>query len=297
MEFLTSPWEWWVSPFTENPFMARALLAGVLVALCTSVVGVWVVLRGMAFLGDALAHGVLPGIAIAFILGVSTTAGAVVAAVAMVVGISLIRNHSPLPDDTSIGVLFVGMLALAVVVMSSGQAGSAGDLNRFLFGSIAGVGVDDLRGLAVAALITLVGVLVFHRALLVMTFDEKLATLLGLRPRLTHLALLALVTVAIVASFRTVGSLLVFAFLIAPPASSALLVRRVPAIMATAVLLGSFSALVGVLVSFHHDTATGATMALVSVVIFFCVLTATGLRRASARRRYRTVAKTSGSSA
>lgn len=279
MDVLTDPWGWWVEPFTDNPFMARALLAGVLVALCTSVVGVWVVLRGMAFLGDALAHGVLPGIAIAFILGVSTTAGAVVAAAVMVVGISLIRNHSPLPDDTSIGVLFVGMLALAVVVMSSGQAGNTGDLNRFLFGSIAGVGVDDLRGLALAALITLAGVLVFHRALLVMTFDETLAKLLGLRPRVTHLVLLALVTVAIVASFRTVGSLLVFAFLIAPPASAAMLVRRVPAIMATAVALGSFSALVGVLVSFHYDTATGATMALVSVVIFFAVLAGTGIHR------------------
>jgi len=291
VEILTDPWGWWVQPFTDNPFMVRALLAGVLVAVCTSVVGVWVVLRGMAFLGDALAHGVLPGIAIAFILGVSTTAGAVVAAAAMVVGVSLIRSHSPLPDDTSIGVLFVGMLALAVVVMSSGPAGSSGDLNRFLFGSIAGVGVDDLRGLALAALITLAGVVVFHRALVVTTFDDTLATLLGLRPRLTHLALLALVTVAIVASFRTVGSLLVFAFLIAPPASSAMLVRRVPAIMATAVVLGSFAALVGVLVSFHHDTATGATMALVSVGIFFCVLTGTGARRAWARRRERTGAR------
>lgn len=280
MEFLTDPYAWWVEPFVDSTFMQRALLAAVLTAACTSVVGTWVVLRGMAFLGDALAHGVLPGIAIAFVIGTSTTVGAFVAAGVMVVGINLIRSHSPLPEDTSIGVLFVGMLALAVVVLSTDSGAYAGDLNRFLFGSVTGVTTGDLAWQGIATAVVLVGSVVWFRSFLVLTFDETLARVLGMRPRLAHAALLALITVAIVASFRTVGSLLVFAFLVAPPAAAALVVRRVPLVMVTAVAIGSFSALVGLLVSFHHDTAAGATMAMVSVVVFFVVLSAASVHRA-----------------
>ncbi len=268
----------------EPAFMQRALLAGLLAVLATSVVGTWVVLRGMAFLGDALAHGVLPGIAIAFIVGVNTTVGALVAALVMVGGINLIRNHSPLPEDTSIGVLFVGFLALAVVIMSSSSGSYTGDLNRFLFGSITGVDGDDLRRQAVVALISVVGAIVFYRAFLVMTFDEAQAQLLGLRPRLAHAALLVLLALAIVASFETVGNLLVFAFLIAPPATATMLVRRVPVIMVTAVAVGAVSVIIGLLVSYHRDTAAGATMALTTVVIFLLALLYQAVRRALANR-------------
>ncbi len=277
MELLTNPVDWWLDPFTANGFMRDALLAGLLAVLATSVVGTWVVLRGMSFLGDALAHGVLPGIAVAFVLGADTTVGAFAAALAMVAGINLLRAHSPLPEDTSIGVLFVGFLALAVVVMSSESGAYVGDLNRFLFGSVTGVDDRDLQRQAVAAGVSLVGVAVFYRAFLVMTFDETQARLLGLRPRLAHGALLALVAVSIVASFETVGNLLVFAFLVAPPATATLLVRRVPLVMVTAVLVGSVSVVVGLLVSFHHDTAAGATMALVAVALFVVVLAARSL--------------------
>jgi ABC-type Mn2+/Zn2+ transport system permease subunit len=270
--FLTDPGGWWVEPFTANEFMRTALWAGLLVVLSTSVVGTWVVLRGMSFLGDALAHGVLPGIAIAFVLGVSTTLGAFVAALAMVVGVTVIRSRSPLADDTSIGVLFVGFLALAVVVMSSHSATYVGDLNRFLFGSITGVDDADLRRQAFAAAASVAGVAVFYRALLVMTFDETQARLLGLRPRLAHAALLVLLALSVVASFEAVGNLLVFAFLVAPPATAILLVRRVPVIMATAVAFGAVAVVVGLLISYHHDTAAGATMALVSVAGFVLAL-------------------------
>ncbi|MGI9604370.1 MAG: zinc ABC transporter permease AztB [Acidimicrobiales bacterium] len=272
MELITDPYSWWIEPFTTNSFMRDALWAGLLVVVCTSVVGTWVVLRGMSFLGDALAHGVLPGIALAFVMGFSTTVGAFAAALAMVLGINLIRSRSPLPEDTSIGVLFVGFLALAVVIMSSQSGSYSGDLNRFLFGSITGVDNSDLLRQGVAAVVTLVGVAVFYRAFLVMTFDETMAQLLGLRPRLAHVALLVLVALAIVASFEAVGSLLVFAFLVAPPAAAALVVRRVPRIMLAAVALGAVSVVLGLLISYHHDTAAGATMALVSVALFFVVL-------------------------
>lgn len=274
MRWLTDPWDWWVAPFVDNPFMRDALTAAVLATVCTSLVGTWVVLRGLSFLGDALAHGVLPGIAIAYVTGVSTTVGAVIAAVAMVGGISVIRSSSPLPDDASIGVLFVGFLALAVVVMSAGAA--TGDLSRFLFGSINAVSRGDLIELGVIAAVTLTVVVIGHRALLIGTFDTVQARMAGFRPRLTHLALLVLVALSIVAAFETVGSLLVFAFLIAPPATAALLARRVVTIMVSAVAIGAASALVGLLVSYHHRTASGATMALTTVVVFTITL---GIRR------------------
>jgi ABC-type Mn2+/Zn2+ transport system permease subunit len=265
---LTDPIDWWITPFADNPFLRDALWAALLTVLCTSVIGTWVVLRGLSFLGDALAHGVLPGIAIAFVVGADTTIGALVAALAMVGGVQLIRNASPLPDDASIGVLFVGFLALAVVVMSAQAGRGAGDLTRFLFGSINAVDGTDIRTLLVVAGITVGGVVVLHRALLVSTFDVTQARLIGFRPQLTHFALLVLLALAIVASFETVGSLLVFAFLIAPPATASLMVSRVPVMMVVAVAIGSASAVIGLLISYHHATATGATMALVTVSAF-----------------------------
>jgi len=272
MTWLTDPYHWWIEPFADNPFMRDALVAALLAVLCTSVIGTWVVLRGLSFLGDALAHGVLPGIAIAFVLGTSTTVGALVAALVMVGGINVIRSASPLPDDASIGVLFVGFLALAVVIMSSGSTSGAGDLARFLFGSINAVDTTDLAQQAVVAAVTVGGVILLHRAFLVMTFDETLARLMGFRPRLAHVALLVLLALAIVASFETVGSLLVFAFLVAPPATASLVTRRVPTMMVAAVVIGAASATLGLLISYHHRLASGATMALTTVAVFFVAL-------------------------
>ncbi len=272
MDFLTDPWAWWVEPFSDNPFMQRALLAGFLAVLSTSVVGTWVVLRGLSFLGDALAHGVLPGIAVAFILGGSVTLGALLAALAMVGGISAIRNLSPLRDDSAIGLLFVGMLALGVVILSRQSGSYVGDLSRLLFGSVTGIGGNDLLRSGITAAVSLGGVLLFHRPFMALTFDETQARLLGMRPRLAHFALLVLIANSIVASLQVVGTLLVFALLVGPPATAWLLVRRVPLMMAVAVLLGWLATYVGILVSFHHDTAAGATMALCSVGLFLAVL-------------------------
>lgn len=258
--------------------MRKALWSGLLAVLATSTVGTWVVLRGMSFFGEALAHGVLPGLAISFILGGDPTLGALIAALVMVYGINLVRNHSPLPEDSTIVLLYVGFLALAVVILSSSSGAYSGDLTRFLFGSITGVTDSDLVRQLIIAGITLVGIVVLHRAFLVMTFDEVQARLLGLRPRLAHAALLALLSIAIVASFQAVGNLQVFAFLVAPPSTAAMLVRRIPAIMIAAVALGSVAVIVGLLISYHHDTAAGATMALGTVVLF---LTAVFIRSLS----------------
>ncbi len=275
---MTGPVEWWINPFTTSTVMQNALIAGLLVVLTTSVVGTWVVLRGMSFLGDALAHGVLPGVALAFLLGVSTTLGALAAAVVMIGALAVLRDRSPMAEDVSIGVLFVGFLALAVVILSSGTDQYVGELDRFLFGSILAVDSGDLVRQSLAALLVLAGVIVFHRSFITLTFDRRLAQLLGLRPRVGHAVLLVLVMVAIVASFEAVGNLLVFAFLVAPPATAALLVKRVPSIMVVATGLGAAAVVVGLLAAYHYQTAAEATMALVAVVMFLVVVTIEALR-------------------
>ncbi len=290
MTFINDPWSWWVEPFLTNPFMRNALWAGLLTVITNCIVGVWVVLKGLSFLGDALAHGILPGIAIAYIMGFNLTLGAFIAGVTMVLGVTAIRSVSPLPEDTSIGILFVGFLAAAVVIISSQRSAYAGDLNRFLFGSVTAVDTASLHRQMIAAACVVVVSLVFYRAFLVMTFDQVQARMLGLHPRLALLGLLVLLTVAIISSFETIGSLLVVAYLIAPPAGALLVVRRVPMAMVTAVGVGAFSALVGILLSYHHNSAAGATMALCAVGSFFCLLAVYLMRRFLRRFRTRRVA-------
>ena len=262
---------WLAEPF-QYDFMLRALLAGALAAVTCSLIGTWIVIRGMSFMGDALAHGVLPGIAIAFLLGIDITIGAVVAAVLMVLGIGFVNRSSRLSNDTGIGLLFVGMLALGVVLISRTRS-FTGDLTSFLFGTVLGVTDGDLWLQAVAVVITLIAVLALHRMFLALSFNEEKAASLGLRPRFAHLAMLVLVSIAIVTSFRTVGTLLVFGLLVAPPATAALLVRRVPSMMALACAIGLLSVVIGVEITFHFDTAAGATMAGTAVAMFFVVLT------------------------
>ncbi|MBN2113143.1 MAG: metal ABC transporter permease [Acidimicrobiia bacterium] len=274
--------DWLTEPFSYD-FMQRALAAGVLAVLTTSVVGTWVILRGLAFMGDALAHGVLPGIAVAILLDIHPMIGAAVAAVVMVGAISLVHRTTRLSEDTAIGLLFVGMLALGVIIIS--RSGSfAVDLVAILFGDVLGTSTGDLVVQGVAAGLALVGVALFYRPLLVLCFNEQKAATLGLRPRLAHLVMMGLITLAVVSSFQAVGALLVFGLLIAPPATAVLLARRVPTVMVVAAALGVGEVGAGLLLSYYLDTAAGATMSALAVVVFFVVLALTrGVARAKQR--------------
>jgi ABC-type Mn2+/Zn2+ transport system permease subunit len=261
---------WLTEPF-QFAFMQRALVAGMLAVAMTSTIGTWVVVRGMSFVGDALAHGVLPGIAIAFLIGVDPAIGAFAAAIVMVAVISLVNRRSGLSEDTGIGLLFVGMLALGVVIISRSD-GFAGDLTSFLFGNPLGVTTGDLVFQAIAVVAIVGAVVLLYRPLLALAFNETKAALLGLRPGATHLAMMVLVGLSVVASFRTVGTLMTFGLLVAPPATAILLVRRVWVVMVVAVGLGWLAVIAGLLVSYHFDTAAGATMSGLAVAIFFVVL-------------------------
>ncbi len=264
--------DWLTAPF-ELAFQQRALLAGSLAALTTSVVGTWVVIRGMTFLGDALVHGVIPGIALAILIGFSPLLGAAIAALVMIWGINLVHRQTTFSEDTGIGLLFVGMLGFGVILISKSSAYS-GNLTAILFGDVLGVTTTDLVILAVITVIAVAASVLFYRNFLVLSFNEQKASLYGLHPRATHVLLLALIVVSIVGSFQTVGTLLVFGLLVGPPATAALLVRRVPAMMVAAALIGIFSVVTGLIISYHANTSGSATMAVVPIVLFFVVLTA-----------------------
>lgn len=279
-----APWDWAVQPFAESLTMQRALAVGSLAAIACGLVGTWVVLRSMTFLGDALAHGVIPGIAVASVLGFDLSLGAALSAAVMIGGITVVGRRARLSEDTAIGLLFVGMLAVGVLVVSSSRS-FAGDLTSFLFGGITSVGRSDVVLAGVVAAATVVAVVVGYRAFLALTFNPRTAQIVGLRPGLTHAAMMVLVTGAVVASFRTVGSLLVFALLTSPAAAAVQLVRRVPWVLVTAVLLAEVSVVVGLLVSWHARLAAGAAMATCAVGLFVVALLIAELRRAIAGRR------------
>jgi ABC-type Mn2+/Zn2+ transport system permease subunit len=266
-----------LDPFLQNEFLLRALVAGVLVSVACAIVGTFVVLRGLAFIGDALAHGVLPGIAGAVLLGLPGMVGAAVGALAMIAGVNLITRRSRLSSDTAIGLLFVAMLALGVVIVSRSSS-FAGDLVGILFGQILGTSLEGLATQAAATVAVFAVALVCARPFLLLSFDPEQADVAGFPSRRYHAIMLVLIALTVIVSFQTVGTLLVFGMLLAPAGAGALLAHRVPAMMAIAALVGSAASYLGLLLSYHFDVAAGATVVLVAAAIFFAVLAWTNLR-------------------
>ena len=269
--------DWLLEPF-ELAFQQRALAGGIIAGVLTSVVGAWVVIRGMSFMGDAVAHGVIPGVAIAILLGVNPVWGALVAGIVMIWGINLVHQHTKLSADVGIGLLFVGMLALGVVVISLTPTFS-GSITGILFGDLLGVTSDVIWLEAIGLVLAGVVSFVMYRPFLTLAFNPAKAEMIGFRPQVAHFTLLALITGAVVLLFQGVGAILVFGLLVGPPATAIILVRRVVLVMAVSAASASFSVVAGLLISYHYSTAASATIVLISVVIFFLVLTGSRIRR------------------
>ncbi len=262
--------DWLVTPFSSNGFMLQALIAGVLVSIACAIAGTFVILRGLAFIGDALAHGVLPGIAVAVLVGFSGILGAAIGAAFMIGGITLITQRSRLSSDTAIGLLFIGMLSLGVVIVSRSSSFS-GDLTRILFGEILGISIQSILIQLVATVVIIAIAIICARPFLLLSFDPEQAEVAGFPVRLYHNVMLVMIAITVVVSFQTVGTLLVFGLLIAPAGAGALLARRIEAMMAWAALFGILSMYFGLLISYHFDLAAGAAIILVAIVIFFAV--------------------------
>jgi len=265
-------------PFARNEFMRNALLASALVSIICAIAGTYVVLRGLSFVGDALAHGVIPGIALALLFGVPGVVGAAIGAVVMMGGVSVITSRVRLSADTAIGLLFVGMLSLGVIITSRSTS-FVGDITRILFGELLGVDTSDLAWQAAVLVVVAAIAFVAHRPFVLMSLDDGLARTSGFSVKFFHGLMLTMVAMAVVGSFQLVGTLLVLGLLVAPAATGALLARRVSTMMLVASLCGVTSSYVGLLTSYHFDVAAGASIVFTSVYLFVIVAVLTIPRR------------------
>lgn len=274
---------WMVEPFQAG-FQIRALLGGLLAALMSSFVGVWLVLRGMSFFGDAFVHGVVPGIAAAVLFDFSPFLGAGLAALVMVSLLELIHRTTSLKEDSAIGLLFVGMMALGVVLISRADS-FQGSLTAILFGDALGVSWGDIQTQIIFVVAVGAMSLLLYRPLMALSFSHDKARALGMRPKLTHWLLLLMIAAAVIGSFQAVGTLLVLGLLIGPAATAALITRTVPQMILASLIIGVVSVTVGLILSYHLGTAAGASMALIAIVGFFVVLTIRETVAAISRRK------------
>lgn len=266
--------EWFVGPL-GYPFMRRGMVAVVLVGAVCAVVGTYVVLRGMAFFGDALAHAILPGVAVGYLVSggarEATFFWALGTAVLAAIGIGAIGKRAQIREDTAIGIIFAGAFALGIALISTMRS-YAVDLAHFLFGDVLGVSSADLWLTGILGGVVVLTVLVFYKEFLVLSFDPMLAVTLRLPATLLHYLLLVLIALAIVVSLQTVGVALMVAMLVTPAATAYLLTQRLQVMMLLAALLGAVSGVLGLYLSFYISVASGAAIVLVCTALFLLTL-------------------------
>jgi manganese/iron transport system permease protein len=275
----------WLDLFLEPfsyAFMVRGMLAALMVGVVCAIVGTYIVLRGMAFFGDALAHAVLPGIAIGYLVGGGAREPlfwwSLFTAVLASLGIGSISRGAQLREDTAIGIVFAGMFALGIALISTVRDYTA-DLTHFLFGDVLGVSASDLGLIAIFGLAILVTVLLFYKEFLVLSFDPLLAATLRVPARLLEYILLILIALAVVVSMQTVGVALMVAMLVTPAATAYLLTRRLPYMMALGAFLASLSGVIGLYTSYYVSISSGAAIVLTSTLFFVLAWGGRNLRR------------------
>jgi manganese/iron transport system permease protein len=262
----------------QYAFVQRALLAAVLVALVCASVGVFVVLRGLAFLGDAIAHAAFPGVVIAFLMKINIVIGGSIAAVASALAIGAVARRSGLKEDTAIGVVFSGMFAVGIVLFSSIRT-YTGDLLGILFGDVLGVATDQLVLAAITAAVILATLWTIWRQLVFVSFDPIGAAAAGLNTLRYDTLLLGLIGLAIAVSVQIVGVVLVFAMLVTPAATARLLAQDLRALVVGALLVAVASSIAGIWLSYYVNAASGGTIVLVATTLFGLVWIARGVAR------------------
>jgi manganese/iron transport system permease protein len=265
--------EWLTEP-VSYAFMQRGLAAAILVGVVCAVVGTYVVLRGMAFFGDALAHTILPGVALGYLVsgGARDTLfwWALATAILSALGIGAVSRNTRIKEDTAIGVIFAGMFALGIALISTVRS-YAVDLSHFLFGDVLGVSTQSLWTMAIFGGLVLLTILVLYKEFLTLSFDPVLAATLRLPVGLLNNLLLVLIAVTIAVSMQTVGVALMVAMLVTPAATAYLLTYRLPMMIALAAILATISGVVGLYLSYYLSIASGAAIVLTATVIFFGV--------------------------
>jgi len=265
--------DWLLEPL-GYAFMQRAMLAAVIVGIVCAIIGCFVVLRGMAFFGDALAHSILPGMAVGYVIGGPSRDflfwWALGAGILASLGISLINRVTRLKEDTAIGIVFSGMFALGIALISSAQ-NYAIDLAHFLFGNILGVDDQDLWLTAILGALVLISVFLFYKEFLLLSFDPELARTLRIPERTLEIFLFILIAITVVVALQTVGIALMVAMLVTPAAGAFLLTKRLPRMMAIAALIASLSGVLGLYLSFYFGIASGAAIVLCCTAIFILI--------------------------
>lgn len=273
--------DWLLTPL-HYEFMVRGMLAAVIVGVVCAVLGTYVVLRGMAFFGDALAHAVLPGVAVGYLLGGGARGPvfwwAMVTALLSAFGIGAVSRSSRLKEDTAIGIIFAGMFAFGVALISMVRNYTA-DLTHFLFGDVLGVSPNDLVLTAVFGVLILLVIFAFYKEFLVVSFDPVLASTLRLPIRWLDYLLIALIAMSIVVSLQTVGVTLMVAMLITPAATASLLTRKLSRMMLIAALIAVFSGITGLYLSYYLNLASGSAIVLTCTAVFAVVWGITTLVR------------------
>lgn len=272
---MTELWGLLSEPF-QYAFMTRALIAVLLVGIVCAVLGAFVILRGMAFMGDALSHAILPGVAAGYLVHGGARGPlfwwALGAAILSSFGIGAISRGSRLREDTAIGIIFAGMFALGIALVSTSRS-YAVEVTHILFGNVLSVSQGDLWRIAIFGAIAVGLVALLYKELVVLTFDPILAATLRLPVRLLHYLLLILLAIAVVLALQTVGVALVIALLVTPAATASLLTRRLPALIVTSAGISSLSGLVGLYLSYYLSVAPGPSIVLVATALFLLVFT------------------------
>jgi manganese/iron transport system permease protein len=267
--------EWLIEPFRYG-FMQTALVAAVLIGVACASIGVYVVLRRMAFIGDALAHTILPGLAVAYVNQWNLFGGALIAGVLTALGIGWLSRRDAIREDTAIGIMFTGMFALGVLLISTVR--SFRDLTHILFGNILGVTTGDLALIAVITAATLVLLFLFHKELELTSFDPIHAEVIGLKADRLRYLLLVLLAFTVVSSIQVVGVVMTSALLVTPAAAAALLTDRLPRMIGIAVVIAIVSGIIGLYASYYADLASGAAIVLTSTALFALAWVVRGLR-------------------
>jgi manganese/iron transport system permease protein len=262
MQWLLEPW--------LHPFMQRALLASLMVGILCAVIGCYVVLRSMAFMGDALSHAILPGVAIAYLVNANLLVGALIAAVVVALSIGFLTRQGSLKEDTAIGILFAAALSLGIALISSVRT-FAVDLSHILFGNVLGVSSGDIWLTGILTLLVLATIILLYKQFLVISFDPILASTLRLPAELLRNLMLVMLALTIVVSMQTVGVGLVAAMLVTPAATAYLLARRLPVMMLVAAIIGVASSIIGLYASYWLNIASGAAIVLASSLLFLLV--------------------------
>ncbi|ANS74572.1 manganese ABC transporter permease [Paenibacillus yonginensis] len=254
----------------EYPFLQNALITSVMVGIICGVIGCFIILRGMALMGDAISHAVLPGVALSYMLGINFLIGAVVTGVLTALGIGYVSQSSRIKNDSAIGIVFTAFFALGIILITYAQSSS--DLYHILFGNVLAVRAADMQITFIIGLLILLLVYLFYKELLVSSFDPTMAKAYGLPNRLIHYFLMTLLTLVTVVSLQTVGIILVVAMLITPASTAYLLTNRLSVMILLSSGLGAVAAAAGLFFSYHYNLASGAAIVLASAVMFTLAL-------------------------